>query len=92
MFGKIVYAFILQSHAVKHPTCGFGHARIVVALSRHEGCPFDDKASEAVEVDEVGKLKAVAECSGGGEHRIFESKRSNLNGSLYHCLIPRLVR
>ena len=72
MLSKVVDTFVLQTHAVEHTRRGLGHAGIVVALTGVERGALHDDGSEAVERNEVLKLKPVAEGARGGHHGVLQ--------------------
>ena len=69
---KLLDATVLETHGVEHAGGGFRHARVGVAFAVGARGALDDEAAEAVEVDEIGELLAVAEGAAGGEHRVFQ--------------------
>lgn len=60
---KIVDALVLQTYAIKHARGGFGHARIVIALAGVERGALHYETAKAVEIDKIGKFKAIAKCA-----------------------------
>ena len=82
--GKVFHTLVLKADTVEHAGCRFGHSGIVVALTGLEGGTLHHEASQTVEVDEVGELKAIAESSGGRHHRVLEGKVAYLYLKICH--------
>ena len=69
---EFLHAAVLEAHGIEHAGGGLGHAGVGVALAVGAGGALDDEATEALEVDEVGELLAVAEGAAGGEDGVFK--------------------
>jgi hypothetical protein len=67
----------LEADGIEHPGGGGVKPRGGGAFDGFPGKALGDKATEAVQVDEVGEFEAVTECSTGGENRIPKAQRAN---------------
>jgi len=67
----------LEADGIEHPGGGGVEAGGGGAFDGFAGKAFGDEASEAVQVDKVGKFEAVTEGSTSGENRIPQAQRAN---------------
>jgi len=70
---------ILEADGVQHPGGGRVEPRGGGAFDGLTRKALGDEASEAVQVYEVGEFEAVTEGSTGGENRIPQAQRANLD-------------
>ena len=78
LFTEIIGSLVLQSHTVEHARRGFRHARIIVAFARCQSGSLDNKPAQAVQVNKIGELQAVAKGAGSRHHGIFQIQSAYL--------------
>ncbi len=70
---------VLQPDGIHHPAGGLAHSRGGVSGHWLSGKSFYHDSAQAVQVDEVGELDAVAKGAAGGNDGVFEGNRANGN-------------
>ena len=73
-FAEVLYALVLQAHAVEHAAWGFGHTGVVVALAGQEGGSLHYDATYGGEVHHVLEFYAVAEGATGRHYGVLHLK------------------
>ena len=85
LFHETVDADALQPDGVEHARRRFDDARRGVSFALGQEQALHGDAAERGEIDDVGVLDAVAEAAAGGDQRIRERERPNLNGQIHQC-------
>ncbi len=70
----MIYAGILQTNTIEHAHGSLSHAGIVVSLPGLEGCTFDHKSAQGVQIDEIGIFFSETECTRSRQDGIFKLK------------------
>ena len=72
MLYEIIDSFVLQSYGIDHTRRRFGHSGIRIAFSGFQRRSFDDNTAQSGQIDKIGKLQTISECSGRSHNGIFQ--------------------